>query len=144
MVHDKQNCNMSQDDMPEHQTVVSVSKHKRKPRSSRIGPKQPAEPTRPKSDSHVARLAKKMAKQTTRRLQKTLSSGSNHTVSSFLGAGMKGSRKSAYVISDLSKPKSETYAMMRSPPMTPLVDNTSITSSKDSAAVLCDLVEQCQ
>jgi hypothetical protein len=116
-----------------HQTVVSTSKRSRrgKPSSSARASlyqvaKQSVEPERPKSDSHVAKLAKRMAKQTTKQLQKTMASGSSHSVAKFLSGGYRGNKDVEVEEFGSSKPKSEAYATLASPPMTPLIDNTAL------------------
>ncbi|KAG7339786.1 hypothetical protein IV203_028247 [Nitzschia inconspicua] len=88
------------------------------------------DPQRPKSDSHVTKLAKKVVRKTSKHIRKTLGGSSIHG-----GTANRPSKSTtkedgddedddAESLTEPSRPKSESYAYLASPPMTPLVNNT--------------------
>jgi tetratricopeptide (TPR) repeat protein len=107
-----------------HQTVVSTSRRVKRSnsnsstRSMYQAIKQYMDPQRPKSDSHVASLAKKVALKTSKHIRKSIASGSNHRK-----AGHTSTKAS---FKEPNRHKTDAYSSLASPPMTPLVDNTTV------------------
>jgi tetratricopeptide (TPR) repeat protein len=112
------------DTLSTHQLVISTSKRVKRSnsnsstRSMYQAIRQDVDPQRPKSDSHVASLAKKVVLQTSKHIRKTIASSSNHRKASHV------STKTSF--KEKNRHKSDTYASLASPPMTPLVDNTTM------------------
>jgi hypothetical protein len=131
--------NTSNEEMIQHNDLIDASKiHPIISRSKMLKPQRtssgtsmyqairqyvdPKDPNKPKSDSYLTKLAaktSKMAKKTQKKIKKTIASGSTHT-------GHEGRQTSESSLQSLHpsselRPKSESYAMMDSPPMTPLI-----------------------
>lgn len=111
-----------------HQTVVSRSKRVKRTNSNSSTQsmyqtiKQYMDPQRPKSDSHVTKLAKKVASKTSKQMRKAIISRSFHKASADSSKDTKDDNDASFAES--IRPMSDTYAYLASPPMTPLVDNT--------------------
>ncbi|KAG7339746.1 hypothetical protein IV203_025425 [Nitzschia inconspicua] len=124
-----------------HQTVISTSTRRVKrnhsnstsTRSSSMyqAIKNYVDPQRPKSDSHVTKLAKKVVRKTSKHIRKTLGGSSIHGGTAINRPSKSTTKEDcddvdddAVSLTEPSRPKSESYAYLASPPMTPLVNNT--------------------
>jgi hypothetical protein len=116
-------------DLASHQLIISTTKRIKKALSHSSSRSLKNDPQRPKSDSHVAKLARKVALKASRHIRKTMTTagGNSSTTNSKVTANPNRHQNHDVDGKDLdaeSRPKSGSYAYMASPPMTPLVDNT--------------------
>jgi hypothetical protein len=113
-------------DLASHQLIISTSKRIKKALSHSSSRSLKNDPQRPKSDSHVAKLARKVALKASKQIRKTMTTagGSSSTPSSKVMANPNRHDVDVKDLDAASLPKSGSYALMASPPMTPLVDNT--------------------
>jgi hypothetical protein len=90
---------------------------------------------KPKSDSYLAKIAaktSKMAKKTKKKIKQTMLSSSSHHRSTTNHVGKPPSNSSLHSLPSPNemRPKSESYALLGSPPMTPLVHSISEAKSR--------------
>jgi tetratricopeptide (TPR) repeat protein len=116
-------------DLASHQLIISTTKRIKKALSHSSSRSSKNDPHRPKSDSHVAKLARKVALKASKKIRKTMTTtgGSSSTPSSKVTSNPNRHQNHDVDVKDLdaaSLPKSGSYAYMSSPPMTPLVNNT--------------------